>query len=266
MVVTRTWKATDCHGNVATCAQIITVKVAAGTTPVMTCPPNATVECGADTSPAALGTATGAAVCGNVTITNTDTVIAGTHCPTDHIVRTISRRWTATDPCGNSTNCLQLITVRDTTAPIITCPDDIEANTDPGECTATALYVIPATDTCDPNPSVICVPATGSALPIGLTTVFCTASDACGNVSMCSFTVTVNELDPSPVLSIRRQGTNVVICWPAGCPDYQLESKPVLNPATPWINVPKAPVLTGDKFCVTLPIGNANLFFRLRKL
>jgi uncharacterized repeat protein (TIGR01451 family) len=266
MVVTRTWKATDCHGNMATCPQIITVTVVAGTPPSLACPPNLTVECGSDITPSGTGTASGSAVCGPVTITSTDTVTPGTHCVTDHIVKTIVRRWVATDFCGNSTNCLQTITVRDTTSPTIACPDDLVVNTDPGECTATAQYIPAVTDSCDPNPSVVCVPATGSTLPIGLTTVFCTASDACGNISMCSFSVTVNELDPSPVLSIRRQGINVVICWPAGCPDYQLESKPFLNSVTPWINVPNAPILSGDKFCVTLPIGNANLFFRLRKL
>jgi hypothetical protein len=266
MVVTRTWRATDCHGNVATCAQIITVKVASGTTPMLVCPPNATVECGNDASPEVTGMATAIALCGTVTVTNTDTVTPGTHCATDHIVRTISRRWTATDLCGNSTNCLQLITVRDTTAPLITCPDDIVTSTDPGECTAKVNFTVPVTDACDANPSVICVPASNTALPIGLTTVFCTGSDACGNISMCSFTVTVEELDPSPELTIRHVGTNVVICWPAGCPDYQLESKPVLNPATPWVNVQPPPTLSGDRFCVTLGIGNTNLFFRLRRL
>jgi len=34
----------------------------------------------------------------------------------------ISRTWTATDSCGNSSSCVQTIQVRDTTNPVITCP------------------------------------------------------------------------------------------------------------------------------------------------
>src|SRR6185369_17681361 len=38
-------------------------------------------------------------------------------------ISVINRTWTATDDCGNQSNCGQQITVRDTTAPLIVAPD-----------------------------------------------------------------------------------------------------------------------------------------------
>ena len=40
---------------------------------------------------------------------------------------TISRLFTATDDCGNSTSATQTITIIDTTAPVLTIPSDYTA-------------------------------------------------------------------------------------------------------------------------------------------
>src|SRR5947208_16690108 len=40
-------------------------------------------------------------------------------------VNAIDRTWTATDDCGNSSTCVQRMTVRDTTPPAITVPPDV---------------------------------------------------------------------------------------------------------------------------------------------
>ncbi len=50
-----------------------------------------------------------------------------------------------------------------------------------------------AMDNCDPAPVVVCSPASGSFFPVGVTPVTCTATDACGNVSSCMFTVEVTS-------------------------------------------------------------------------
>ena len=89
----------------------------------------------------------------------------------------------------------------DDTPPVLTpCPADITQSADAGSCTgAVVTWADPtATDTCDPSPTVVCAPASGSTFGIGTTTVTCTATDACGNESSCTFDVTItptNDVD-----------------------------------------------------------------------
>jgi hypothetical protein len=233
------------------------------TPPSIICPPNVTAQCDTVTNLTVTGRATATDTCDPApTLTYTDSVV-GTPCQTMVVTRT----WIATDCAGNTNTCTQTITVQgDTTAPSVACPPNRVVNTDPGNCTAVVAYSVQVTDNCDATPSLSCVPASGASFPIGVTTVVCTAWDNCNNTNTCSFTVTVNELDPPPVLTIHRQGANVLICWPAGCPDYQLETKTVFDSMTAWDPVTEAPVLNGDTFCVPLTIGTENHFFRLRRL
>jgi len=76
---------------------------------------------------------------------------------------------------------------------IVGTPADITQPSDAGACTgAIVTYTDPtATDNCDPSPTVVCVPASGSFFSVGTTTVTCTATDACGNASTSTFDVTV---------------------------------------------------------------------------
>ncbi len=72
------------------------------------------------------------------TLTSSDSAAAGS-CPQESV---ITRTWTATDACGNSSSCEQTITVVDTTDPVITCPDDIvDVYADAGLCSATLSFV-----------------------------------------------------------------------------------------------------------------------------
>jgi serine protease len=56
---------------------------------------------------------------------------------------------------------------------------------------APVIYPISVSDDSDPSPSVSCAPASGSALPIGTTTVGCVATDWTGKSSTATFTVEV---------------------------------------------------------------------------
>jgi len=58
---------------------------------------------------------------------------------------------------------------------------------------------VTANDNC-PGVTVVSSPPSGFAFPIGVTTVNATATDASGNTSSCSFTVTVGDNEP-PVIS-----------------------------------------------------------------
>jgi hypothetical protein len=79
----------------------------------------------------------------------------------------------------------------DTAPPTLTQADiTAEATSADG---AIVSYTATATDDQDPNPVVDCVPASGSAFPMGPTPVDCTVTDAAGNQSTGSFTVTVRD-------------------------------------------------------------------------
>jgi len=82
----------------------------------------------------------------------------------------------------------------DDTAPVLSsCPSNITVAADAGSCAgAVVTFTAPtAMDNCDATPTIVCTPASGSTFPIGATLVTCTATDDCGNSSMCNFTVTV---------------------------------------------------------------------------
>ena len=78
----------------------------------------------------------------------------------------------------------------DTTPPVITAPHHATANAD-GVDGAVVAYTASALDDTDGSVAVVCAPPSGSVLPIGTTTVTCTASDAAGNTATASFDVRV---------------------------------------------------------------------------
>ncbi len=141
-IITRNWSAVDAAGNIAACAQTITVvdEIA----PVITCPDDITVPFGSSTEPSATGFATATDDC--------DPAPAVTYADVANTT-VITRTWTAADACGNSVQCVQTITIQGSGAPIIDCPDDITVScnsaTDPS-VTGTATAV----DDNDPEPAI----------------------------------------------------------------------------------------------------------------
>jgi len=105
--VTRTYSATDVCGNVATCAQVITINDI--TPPTITCPPDMTISFGDDETPQSTGNPTGSDDCGGTPGFGFTDVVIPSIC--DELY-TIQRTWTATDACGNSATCLQVIEVQ----------------------------------------------------------------------------------------------------------------------------------------------------------
>jgi hypothetical protein len=106
---------------------------------------------------------------------------------------------TATDASGNASTTTFNVTVRDTTPPVLTKPANVAVEQQDRAGTVVTFATPTATDVCDASPSVTCVPASGSKFPLGATSVTCTATDASGNASVTSFTVTVRDTTP-PVI------------------------------------------------------------------
>ena len=177
------------------CVQTITVDDSAA--PVITCPANLTIQCTASTLPANTGTATAIDCDATPTITSTDVTVGGA-CPQE---LTITRTWIATDDCGNSSTCVQTITVDDSVAPVITCPANVTIL-----CTASTLPAntgsATATDNCDGTPAITSLDATvagGCAQEFTINRTWI-ATDDCGNSSTCLQTITLDD-NAAPTIS-----------------------------------------------------------------
>lgn len=110
----RSWTATDACGNSSYCYQVITVVDEEA--PELVCPPTATVSCGASFQPYNTGYATATDQCLDITLTYTDGDLTG------DCEKQFTRTWTASDACGNTASCTQLIIVVDQMNPYLSCP------------------------------------------------------------------------------------------------------------------------------------------------
>jgi len=159
------------------------------------------------------GTATavpGGASCGAPVISFEDVILSTGPCAGEIKIK---RVWTATDsenPSLSST-CDQIINVRDVLGPVFSnCPSDIYVS-EAGECEMPATWTEPTvTDNCELL-SVSSSHSSGDMFPSGPTVVTYTATDACGNVTTCSFTVNVTDncCTAPPVISCP---SNIISC------------------------------------------------------
>ena len=121
---------------------------------------------------------------------------------------------TATDGAGNTSQAPFTVTVVDTTPPVIPALSNLSAE-GMSPAGAAVAYVVPAAvDAVSGNVALNCVEASGSTFPLGPTTVTCTATDARGNSSTRTFTVTVADTTP-PALTLPVLG-NKEATGPAG--------------------------------------------------
>jgi subtilisin-like proprotein convertase family protein len=178
-------------GVISTCTAIANVIANTSGGQEITCPDDITLNCGDDTSPANTGTATAISDCDpNPIVTFFDSSQ-----PTCGNTEIITRTWLTEDICGNPINsCIQIITIIDDVFPTATCPIDITVDTDLDQCTAIVDYVVGGTDNCG-NITVNQISGlpSGSMFPIGTTLNEFEVVDDCGNISECSFIVTVEN-------------------------------------------------------------------------
>jgi len=106
---------------------------------------------------------------------------------------------TATDGNSNSANDNFDVTVVDM-PPVLTMPEPITAEA-ASMAGTTITYTVTATDTIDSNPTVDCIPLSGSVFPLGTTSVACTATDNNSNSTNGAFSITVIDT-VSPLLTV----------------------------------------------------------------
>jgi len=187
--ITRTWTAADDTGNTDVGTQTITVQDT--TDPVLAgVPADVSVECN-KVPVAALVTATdncGGEVAPVVTYAEVRT---DGNCANSY---TLTRTWTATDACGNTDVDEQVITVQDTTDPVLAgVPADVSV-----ECNKVPVAaLVTATDNCGDNPVITYAQVRTDEVdscPSNYTlTRTWTATDACGNASSESQVITVED-------------------------------------------------------------------------
>jgi len=189
-----TCSATDTHNNTGSAS--FTITVVDTTAPTLTLPADITVT---------VLDASGAVV--NFTASANDLVdgpVAVTCTPTSgslFLVGTITVNCAAADSHGNNASGSFTVTVTtDTVPPILTLPSNMTVNA-VNMSGAPVTFTASANDLVDGPVAVTCSPASGSVLPLGTTTVNCSATDSHGNTANGSFTVTVVDTAP-PVLSL----------------------------------------------------------------
>ncbi|SDS28819.1 gliding motility-associated C-terminal domain-containing protein [Formosa sp. Hel1_31_208] len=194
--ITRTWTATDECGNSVSIDQIITVVDA--TPPTFTVPADITIECDQDPSDLTLtGDVTDEAdnCSTGLEATFVDTVADGA-CANESV---ITRTWSLTDDCDNTTTLVQTITVEDTTPPTFTVPADItiECDQDPSDLTLTG-DVTDEADNCSTGLEATFVDtvADGACANESVITRTWTLTDDCDNTTTLVQTITIEDTTP----------------------------------------------------------------------
>jgi len=186
--LTRTWTFTDLCGNSSSIDQTIVINDTIAPT-VPSAPENMTVQCGSGVPSAPTLTATDNCD-GLVTGVLTETSVAG-DCVNNY---TLTRTWTFTDLCGNSSSVDQTIVVNDTTPPTVVCPADLTI-----ECTdsqsPTATGTASANDNCGGLPTITFSDATVTGDCPNSYHILRTwsAVDECDNVATCQQRILVTD-------------------------------------------------------------------------
>ncbi|MEO5906647.1 MAG: ice-binding family protein, partial [Saprospiraceae bacterium] len=108
-------------GAISTNSNIVTLNPSCNAlAPSFVCPDDITVSCVNEIPPSDT-VISSTDNCGALTLTSAD-VISNMVCANG---LTVTRTYVATDDCGNSASCMQIITVNDTIPPSITCPGDL---------------------------------------------------------------------------------------------------------------------------------------------
>ena len=158
--------------------------------PALVCPADIQVQCsGQGQAAVSVPQATATDNCGPASVTQPDG-------PLHLALGSQSLTYSASDSSGNTSTCTTKVTVVDTVAPVVVCPESIVA-----ECTGrNSAYVDPgvatAVDTC--TQAQVSGPF-ADFYPLGDNTVRFTAKDLSGNEATCTSTIKVVDQTPPSV-------------------------------------------------------------------
>lgn len=197
MTIFRTWVATDINGNTASCLQTITIQDTLA--PIISCPTDVTISCEESTMSSNTGIPTAVDNCDMAlpAFVESDSIVGG-RCAAE---MTIYRTFSIEDDCGNSSACTQVITVIDTTAPMIDCPlDTVVECSDLTDPNVTGMPNV--VDNCDPMPNVVfqdsIIPGMGQTFRTIRRTWI--VEDQCGNQASCVQEIVVRDTTPPTLI------------------------------------------------------------------
>jgi len=109
----------------------------------------------------------------------------------------------ATDAHENESICQSKVTIVDNLAPEVQCPNNISVIANTSSCSAIVTWDEPNTnDNCSSTVKLDSDFNSGDLFTLGTTTVTYTAEDAAGNISECSFSITVTTNATTPLLAL----------------------------------------------------------------
>jgi Secretion system C-terminal sorting domain len=192
---------TDAAGCVASLSTSTGVGPCSFPAPVLTCPTAVTVSCMNEVPAPDPASVFVAHECpGSVTVIHIGDVTSNVTCIN---ILTITRTYQATDECGQSATCSQIITVKDLTPPIVTCPAPI---------TVSCVSAVPVVDVSTLGVVDNCAGTAGISRTflgevisnqtcVNRFTITRTyqGGDACGNTATCTQIITVLDNTPPSI-------------------------------------------------------------------
>lgn len=176
--------------------------------PQIDCPPDITIDCASSTDPEFTGYPS----------------VSDDHDPNPQFTysddiesNVITRTWTATDDCGSSSQCSQIITLEDSTSPTLTCPENMTLQC-VTEIPTADIDLIDVSDDCDPNPVVTFMGdvSDGNSCPEIITRTY-RATDNAGNFAECEQIFTIMDTTPP---GITCPGNIAISCSDPTDPDF----------------------------------------------
>jgi len=220
--IMRTWKAVDQSNNSSTCEQLINL---VDNTPISVVFPDdiLTYECQPDTDPAVTGEPIiSGADCEQLQITHTDYLFY----TAEPACYKLIRNWAIINWCVYQPNDpegagfwdhTQVIEVRDTMPPEITCPQNVNVGIQNVGCETFAQLPLPVVEDCSGEVAILNDSPfaqsnegdAGGVYPLGVHIITYTAADGCGNATNCTTKLTITDAQaPNPVCN---NGVSVTI-------------------------------------------------------